>query len=79
MGQLRRAIALIAATLVSVSPSAATITEFQICKSTFPGFEERIIGAAGAHDRIHAGLFIGNSNQLSSQAWCGRVTTQRIH
>src|SRR5579863_2719212 len=54
MGQLRRAIILIAATLIFVSPSAAKVVKFEILKVESPAFEGRTFGAVGTYDRILA-------------------------
>jgi hypothetical protein len=54
MGQLRRAIMLIAATIVCASPCAAKIVKFEILKVESPAFEGRTFGAVGTYDRIVA-------------------------
>src|SRR6201986_108967 len=54
MGQLRRAIILIAAIFIFVSPSAAKILKFEILKVESPAFEGRTFGAVGTYDRILA-------------------------
>jgi hypothetical protein len=54
MGQLRRAIILIAATIIFASPSAAKVVKFEILKVESPAFEGRTFGAIGTYDRILA-------------------------
>jgi Alpha/beta hydrolase domain len=54
MGQLRRAVMLIAATFAFVSPCAAKIIKFEILKVESPAFEGRTFGAIGTYDRILA-------------------------
>jgi hypothetical protein len=54
MRQLRRAIMLIAATLIFVSPCAAKIVKFEILRVESPAFEGRAFGAVGTYDRILA-------------------------
>jgi hypothetical protein len=54
MGQLRRAIMLIAATLVFASPCVAKIVKFEILKIESPAFEGRTFGTVGTYDRILA-------------------------
>jgi Alpha/beta hydrolase domain len=54
MGQLRRAIILIAAVFAFASPSAAKIVKFEILKIESPAFEGRTFGAVGTYDRIVA-------------------------
>ena len=55
MGQLRRAINLIAATtIIFVSPSVAKVVKFEVLKVESPAFEGRTFGAAGTYDRILA-------------------------
>jgi hypothetical protein len=54
MGQLRRAIMLIAAIFFFASPSAAKVVKFEILKVESPAFEGRTFGAAGTYDRILA-------------------------
>jgi len=54
MGQLRRAIILIAATIIFASPSAAKVVKFEISKVESPAFEGRTFGAVGTYDRILA-------------------------
>jgi len=54
MGQLRRAIILIAVTIISVSPAAAKVVKFEILKVESPAFEGRTFGAVGTYDRILA-------------------------
>jgi hypothetical protein len=54
MRQLRRAIVLIAATIIFVSPCAAKVVKFEILKIESPTFEGRTFGAAGTYDRIVA-------------------------
>jgi hypothetical protein len=54
MSQLRRAITLIAAMIVFVSPCAAKIVKFEILKVESPAFEGRSFGAVGTYDRILA-------------------------
>lgn len=54
MRQLRRAVMLIAATLVFASPCAAKIVKFEILKVESPAFEGRTFGAVGTYDRILA-------------------------
>ena len=54
MRQLRRAIILIAATIISASPSAAKVVKFEILKVESPAFEGRAFGAVGTYDRIVA-------------------------
>jgi hypothetical protein len=54
MGQLRRAIMLIAATVIFASPCAAKIVKFEILKVESPAFEGRTFGAVGTYDRIVA-------------------------
>jgi hypothetical protein len=54
MRQLRRAIVLIAATIIFVSPCAAKVVKFEILKIESPAFEGRTFGAAGTYDRIVA-------------------------
>ncbi|MGA2053972.1 MAG: hypothetical protein ABSG88_01560 [Bradyrhizobium sp.] len=54
MGQLRRAVMLIAATLVFASPCAAKVVKFEIVKVESPAFEGRTFGAVGTYDRILA-------------------------
>ena len=54
MGQLRRAIMLIAATVIFASPCVAKIVKFEILKVESPAFEGRTFGAVGTYDRIVA-------------------------
>ena len=54
MRQLRRAIMLIAATIVFASPCAAKIVKFEILKVESPAFEGRTFGTVGTYDRILA-------------------------
>jgi hypothetical protein len=54
MRQLRRAIVLIAATIIFVNPCAAKVVKFEILKIESPAFEGRTFGAAGTYDRIVA-------------------------
>ena len=55
MGQLRRAITLIAATtIIFVSPSVAKVVKFEVLKVESPAFEGRTFGAVGTYDRILA-------------------------
>src|ERR1700742_1488272 len=54
MGQLRRAIAPIAATIVFASPCAAKVVKFEILKVESPAFEGRTFSAVGTYDRILA-------------------------
>jgi hypothetical protein len=54
MGQLRRAIMLIAATVIFTSPCVAKIVKFEILKVESPAFEGRTFGAVGTYDRIVA-------------------------
>jgi hypothetical protein len=54
MGQLRRAIILIAATIIFVSPSVAKVVKFEVLKVESPAFEGRTFGAVGTYDRILA-------------------------
>src|SRR5580692_11308317 len=54
MGQLRRAIMLIAATVIFASPCAAKVVKFEILKVESPAFEGRTFGAVGTYDRIVA-------------------------
>jgi alpha/beta hydrolase family protein len=55
MGQLRRAIILIAATtFFFASPSAAKVVKFEVLKVESPAFEGRTFGAVGTYDRIVA-------------------------
>src|ERR1700734_4008167 len=54
MSQLRRAVMLIAATVIFSSPSAAKIVKFEILKVESPAFEGRTFGAVGTYDRIIA-------------------------
>ncbi|HZR75793.1 alpha/beta hydrolase domain-containing protein [Bradyrhizobium sp.] len=54
MGQLGRAIALIAATVIFAGPSTAKIVKFEILKVESPAFEGRTFGAVGTYDRILA-------------------------
>src|ERR1700742_4961833 len=54
MGQLRRAIAPIAATIVFASPCAAKVVKFEVLKVESPAFEGRSFGAVGTYDRILA-------------------------
>ena len=54
MGQLRRAIMLIAATVILTSPCVAKIVKFEILKVESPAFEGRTFGAVGTYDRIVA-------------------------
>ncbi|MGA7484685.1 MAG: hypothetical protein WBW26_22725, partial [Bradyrhizobium sp.] len=54
MGQMRRAIILIAATFAFASPCAAKIVKFEILKVESPAFEGRTFGAVGTYDRILA-------------------------
>jgi hypothetical protein len=54
MGQLRRAIILIAAIFIFASPSAAKVVKFEILKVESPAFEGRSFGAIGTYDRILA-------------------------
>jgi hypothetical protein len=54
MGQLGRAVTLIAATLVYASPCAAKIVKFEIVKVESPAFEGRTFGSVGTYDRILA-------------------------
>lgn len=54
MGQLGRAIALIAAIVIFAGPSTAKIVKFEILKVESPAFEGRTFGAVGTYDRILA-------------------------
>src|SRR5580704_6434771 len=54
MGQLRRAVMLIAATVIFSSPCAAKIVKFEILKVESPAFEGRTFGTVGTYDRIVA-------------------------
>jgi Alpha/beta hydrolase domain len=54
MGQLRRAIILIATTAMFASPSAAKIVKFEVLKVESPAFEGRTFGSVGTYDRILA-------------------------
>ena len=54
MGQLRRAITLIAAFFIFVSPAAAKVIKFEILKVESPAFEGRTFGTVGTYDRILA-------------------------
>jgi hypothetical protein len=54
MSQLRRAVMLIAATVIFSSPSAAKIVKFEILKVESPAFEGRTFGAVGTYDRVVA-------------------------
>ena len=54
MSQLRRAVMLIAATVIFASPCAAKIVKFEILKVESPAFEGRTFGAVGTYDRIVA-------------------------
>ena len=54
MSQLRRAIMLIAATVIFASPCVAKIVKFEILKVESPAFEGRTFGAVGTYDRIVA-------------------------
>ena len=54
MSQLRRAVMLIAATVIFSSPCAAKIVKFEILKVESPAFEGRTFGAVGTYDRIVA-------------------------
>jgi len=54
MRQLRRAVILIAASLVFASPCAAKIVKFEILKVESPAFEDRTFGAVGTYDLILA-------------------------
>src|ERR1700761_3723496 len=54
MGLLRRAIMLIAATIIFASPSAAKVVKFEILKVESPAFEGRTFGSVGPYDRILA-------------------------
>ncbi len=54
MGQLGRAIILIAATIVFASPCAARVVKFEILKVESPAFEGRTFGSVGTYDRILA-------------------------
>ena len=54
MGQLRRAIILIAAAIIFLSPSAAKVVKFEILRVESPAFEGRTFGAVGTYDRILA-------------------------
>ncbi len=54
MGQLGRAITLIATTLVFTSPFSAKIVKFEIVKVESPAFEGRVFGTVGTYDRILA-------------------------
>ena len=54
MGQLGRAITLIATTLVFTSPCSAKIVKFEIVKVESPAFEGRVFGTVGTYDRILA-------------------------
>ena len=61
MGQLRRAIAPIAATVVFASPCAAKVVKFEVLKVESPAFEGRTFGAVGTYDRILARATIAAS------------------
>ena len=54
MSQLRRAVMLIAATVIFSSPCAAKIVKFEILKVESPAFEGRTFGTVGTYDRIVA-------------------------
>ena len=54
MSQLRRAIMLIAATVIFTSPCAAKVVKFEILKLESPAFEGRTFGPVGTYDRIVA-------------------------
>lgn len=54
MSQLRRAVMLIAATVIFASPCAAKVVKFEILKVESPAFEGRTFGAVGTYDRIVA-------------------------
>jgi hypothetical protein len=54
MGQLLRAVILIAAALAFTSPSAAKVVKFEILKIESSAFEGRSFGATGTYDRITA-------------------------
>lgn len=52
MGQLRRAIMLIAATIIFASPCTAKVVKFEILKVESPAFEGPTFGSVGTCDRI---------------------------
>lgn len=54
MSQLRRAVMLIAATVIFASPCAAKVVKFEILKVESPAFEGRTFGTVGTYDRIVA-------------------------
>jgi hypothetical protein len=54
MNQLRRAVMLIAGTIVCASPCAAKVVKFDILKVESPAFEGRPFGTVGTYDRIVA-------------------------
>lgn len=54
MGVLRRAIPLIAATIMLASPCTAKINKFEILNVEPPAFEARTFRSVGTHDRILA-------------------------
>lgn len=54
MSQLRRAVMLIAATVIFAGPCAAKVVKFEILKVDSPAFEGRTFGAVGTYDRIVA-------------------------
>ena len=54
MGQLGRAIGLIAAALVFAGPCSAKIVKFEILKIESPAFDGRAFGVIGTYDRILA-------------------------
>jgi Alpha/beta hydrolase domain len=54
MSQLRRAVMLIAATVIFTNPCAAKVVKFEILKVESPAFEGRTFGAVGTYDRIVA-------------------------
>ena len=58
MGLLRRAIPLIAATIVLASPSTAEIVKFKILKIDPPSFEGRALASVRPYDRILASATI---------------------
>jgi hypothetical protein len=59
MGQLQRAIILIAGFIALSSPCAAKVVKFEVVRVESPAFEGRTFGAVGTYDRIIARATIG--------------------
>ena len=68
MGQLRRAITLIAATtIIFVSPSVAKVVKFEVLKVESPAFEGRTFGAVGTLGAVDLGGAGGATTGVASQ------------